>query len=58
MPNCEGALPRSAPILGGCMVWIGKVKEVCNVIVTVKKRCACRGDLKRFMIRSRRRVGR
>ena len=33
VPNCEGALPRSAPILGGCMVWIGKVKEVCNLIV-------------------------
>ena len=33
MPNCEGALPRSATILGGCIVWIGKVKEVCNLIV-------------------------
>ena len=32
-PNCEGALARSATILGGCMVWIGKVKEVCDLIV-------------------------
>jgi hypothetical protein len=33
VPNCEGTLPRSATILGGCIVWIGKVKEVCNLIV-------------------------
>jgi hypothetical protein len=46
----------SAAGLGGLMVRVRQVEKIARSDREWKKRCACRDDLKRFMIRSRRRV--
>ncbi len=52
-----GKRPCAVPamISGGGVGRAGE--EVCSLICTDRKRCACLGGLKRFLMRSRRRVG-
>jgi hypothetical protein len=56
-PYSEGSVAQGSPPIRGNGFRVGNMKKVRDLVMDGQEPCACRADLKRFMIRSRRRVG-